>query len=304
MHGIIARRRQRAFTLIELLVVIAIIAILAAILFPVFAQAREQARKTSCLSNVKQLNTAIQMYIQDYDETIPLTESSPSDGSNFFTWQDIVQPYAKSYNIGLCPDSPGSWQNPDRNTDYGYWLHYGLMGKASIRGYSNWVTRSGSAWFNSYCPGGLAYDGLAGSADMAPIYYPQGGFASSTLASVNRPSEYAFVYDATNWDAWHGTFAQQAGLGYCGAWCDPAKFPGWDLSCGCASGACGYGFFGPHTRHTGGVQYCFVATRKADYGKGNANISFLDSHAKAMKPGQFLKVTSDNTSLYYFTPYQ
>src|SRR5579862_4228664 len=65
-------RRRSAFTLIELLVVIAIIAILAAILFPVFAQAREAARATSCLSNVKQLNTCVQMYIQDYDETIPI----------------------------------------------------------------------------------------------------------------------------------------------------------------------------------------------------------------------------------------
>jgi prepilin-type N-terminal cleavage/methylation domain-containing protein len=63
--------KQRGFTLIELLVVIAIIAILAAILFPVFAQAREKARQTSCLSNEKQLGTAISMYVQDYDETYP-----------------------------------------------------------------------------------------------------------------------------------------------------------------------------------------------------------------------------------------
>src|SRR5436190_5033002 len=64
-------RRRPAFTLIELLVVIAIIAILAAILFPVFAQARERARQTSCLSNIKQLGTALLMYVQDYDETLP-----------------------------------------------------------------------------------------------------------------------------------------------------------------------------------------------------------------------------------------
>src|SRR5215471_14245464 len=65
-------RKQIGFTLIELLVVIAIIAILAAILFPVFAQAREKARQTSCLSNTKQLGTAIIMYIQDYDESHPM----------------------------------------------------------------------------------------------------------------------------------------------------------------------------------------------------------------------------------------
>src|SRR2546423_15568812 len=68
-------RRNAAFTLIELLVVIAIIAILAAILFPVFARAREQARKTACTSNVKQLGMAWMMYVQDYDETFPPTNS-------------------------------------------------------------------------------------------------------------------------------------------------------------------------------------------------------------------------------------
>src|SRR5260221_14553089 len=65
-------RATRAFTLIELLVVIAIIAILAAILFPVFAQAREQARQTVCSSNVRQIGLAVQMYVQDYDETLPI----------------------------------------------------------------------------------------------------------------------------------------------------------------------------------------------------------------------------------------
>jgi prepilin-type N-terminal cleavage/methylation domain-containing protein len=65
--------KKRGFTLIELLVVIAIIAILAAILFPVFSRAREQARKTACLSNMKQMATATMMYVQDWDETFPIT---------------------------------------------------------------------------------------------------------------------------------------------------------------------------------------------------------------------------------------
>jgi prepilin-type N-terminal cleavage/methylation domain-containing protein len=73
-------RRRNAFTLIELLVVIAIIAILAAILFPVFAHAREKARQTSCLSNAKQLGTATMMYVQDYDETYPKAEFVDQNG--------------------------------------------------------------------------------------------------------------------------------------------------------------------------------------------------------------------------------
>jgi len=81
-----ASRRSRGFTLIELLVVIAIIAILAAILFPVFAQAREKARQTSCLSNEKQIGTAVIMYAQDYDEGMPAWSSyyasSPLTGSD------------------------------------------------------------------------------------------------------------------------------------------------------------------------------------------------------------------------------
>ena len=70
--GLLLYRTRRGFTLIELLVVIAIIAILAAILFPVFAQAREKARNAACLSNCKQLGTAVMLYVQDYDEVYPV----------------------------------------------------------------------------------------------------------------------------------------------------------------------------------------------------------------------------------------
>src|SRR5271165_589717 len=95
--------RKRAFTLIELLVVIAIIAILAAILFPVFAQAREQARKTSCLSNAKQWGLGEIMYIQDYDETLtpawnaaaPMLRDNGAVYRNWDPWCNLVQPYIK-----------------------------------------------------------------------------------------------------------------------------------------------------------------------------------------------------------------
>jgi prepilin-type N-terminal cleavage/methylation domain-containing protein/prepilin-type processing-associated H-X9-DG protein len=95
-----------AFTLIELLVVIAIIAILAAILFPVFAQAREKARQTACLSNTRQISLAINQYIQDYDELLPfeiLRTSTGSTAADYQTWDEALYTYTKSAGIYLCP---------------------------------------------------------------------------------------------------------------------------------------------------------------------------------------------------------
>ena len=121
-------RRPRGFTLIELLVVIAIIAILAAILFPVFAQAREKARATSCLSNMKQIGTGIMMYVQDYDESMPLAVGSVTNGATTFasnwgisliggtnvapaivpagvTVPSIIDAYLKNNQILNCPSA-------------------------------------------------------------------------------------------------------------------------------------------------------------------------------------------------------
>jgi prepilin-type N-terminal cleavage/methylation domain-containing protein/prepilin-type processing-associated H-X9-DG protein len=98
-------RKSSGFTLIELLVVIAIIAILAAILFPVFAQARDKARQASCLSNVKQISLGILMYTQDYDETLPLeANESASDAYIYdYTWVRYTQPYIKNLQVFVCP---------------------------------------------------------------------------------------------------------------------------------------------------------------------------------------------------------
>jgi prepilin-type N-terminal cleavage/methylation domain-containing protein len=87
-------RSRRAFTLIELLVVIAIIAILAAILFPVFAQARDKARQSSCLSNLKQIGTGLYLYLQDYDETYPPNRiGMTSGGKGGYTWKEAINIY-------------------------------------------------------------------------------------------------------------------------------------------------------------------------------------------------------------------
>src|SRR5215470_7938316 len=93
--------RRTGFTLIELLVVIAIIAILAAILFPVFAQARSKARAISCLSNMKQLGLGMMMYVQDYDETYPTSWNAWGQTSAWGiypqVWCDMIYPYVKNY---------------------------------------------------------------------------------------------------------------------------------------------------------------------------------------------------------------
>ncbi len=97
---------KRGFTLIELLVVIAIIAILAAILFPVFARAREKARAASCLSNLKQQGLAVMMYAQDYDEVLGLALTT--DGVASYTWWHIHEPYMKNRQIFTCPSDRNS----------------------------------------------------------------------------------------------------------------------------------------------------------------------------------------------------
>lgn len=127
------KRITRAFTLIELLVVIAIIAILAAILFPVFAQARAKARQTSCLSNTKQIGLGFMMYVQDYDESLPGVRfgDQPGESWPWAVWQGsvdwngvfthAVMPYMKNKGILQCPS--GTTMNRWSNTNgisYGY----------------------------------------------------------------------------------------------------------------------------------------------------------------------------------------
>ena len=105
-RAIAHRAGQKAFTLIELLVVIAIIAILAAILFPVFARARENARRSSCQSNLKQIGLGLIQYSQDYDETVPRSSFNGyygASGDPTYKWMDAIFPYVKSEQLFVCP---------------------------------------------------------------------------------------------------------------------------------------------------------------------------------------------------------
>src|SRR5687767_3253830 len=105
------RVAKQGFTLIELLVVIAIIAILAAILFPAFARARENARRASCQSNLKQIGLGVMQYTQDYDERLPFVETYPCAGctttfvQNYVIWAEVTLPYIKSSQVFICPSA-------------------------------------------------------------------------------------------------------------------------------------------------------------------------------------------------------
>ena len=176
--------RRRGFTLIELLVVIAIIAILAAILFPVFAKAREKARQTTCASNLKQLGTAVNMYVQDYDEIMPpyyyydpgLVSYPNGDpaayGGNILTWYHILNPYLKSYNVFNCPDCPNLYEG-------GYTSYPGGKTNPSL-----------------LVDGAYGANMFVFSVDWQIPGIP----VTTTLASIKMPSDTPFVSDTHSFD--------------------------------------------------------------------------------------------------------
>lgn len=175
--------RRQGFTLIELLVVIAIIAILAAILFPVFAQAREKARQTSCLSNLKQQGTATYMYTQDYDETFPLALYIGNTGSGpcgFVSYHALI-PYQKNAQVQVCP-SDSTPLNVDKTV-----LVVGSLLGAPIPA----CTVSPALHLTSYQPN---YSVMVFPAPPFPV-----GLAESpvTLASLGYPSDTSLLADAT-----------------------------------------------------------------------------------------------------------
>lgn len=150
-----ASGNRQAFTLIELLVVIAIIAILAAILFPVFAQARAKARQTACLSNTKQIATGIMMYAQDYDETLVPYRINPLSGNlnpyaadaavgasakSPIFFSQMLNPYTKNYDIFRCLSNSRGWVNVDKVT--GQKDAFQSYGGQNSYGASNYVFRA------------------------------------------------------------------------------------------------------------------------------------------------------------------
>jgi prepilin-type N-terminal cleavage/methylation domain-containing protein/prepilin-type processing-associated H-X9-DG protein len=170
------RNRTSAFTLIELLVVIAIIAILAAILFPVFAQAREKARAISCLSNSRQLGIGLQMYVQDFDEIFPNAWGGPVKttcaANDRQTWYEVVDPYIKGINKTSWNTSTGIFACPS----------------ARIKGV-NYSSNANLMGADLNCTTGVA------------------AFQGKSLAAINRPADLVAISEISSWNNQNGNLA-------------------------------------------------------------------------------------------------
>jgi len=187
------RLDRRGFTLIELLVVIAIIAILAAILFPVFAQAREKARQTSCLSNLRQLSSAMVMYAEDCDGLFAPVIARPSrQEKNLYliSWMHLLEPYTHSRGVFICPSSGHTSQDWERNDDIV--RNYGYPPTLRIRGYDHITAVTGPF-------GEALWEGIGG-------FYgsPIGDFLEDTpsysQAQIARPTETILLCDHAIFD--------------------------------------------------------------------------------------------------------
>ncbi|HXG25082.1 MAG TPA: DUF1559 domain-containing protein [Chthonomonadales bacterium] len=251
------RRYTSAFTLIELLVVIAIIAILAAILFPVFAQAREKARATSCLSNSKQLALGIQMYAQDYDEVLPFSNrfgnpimsipGSPIQGCCIY-WGDDIAPYLKSRgDSGLPGGGTGNYGPIQRCPNL-----------------PTWYTGYGYNIMLGYYP-----RGELGQTSTNPI------FTGVSLASVNRPADLIALIENSVPYSW-----MRNNLGYPH---DTALFLAYRwFPRGSNVEQCMQWYDWPDSAQRAGIPGAGVVSGRHNFGANNA---FLDGHAKWLKTG-------------------
>jgi len=246
------RSLRSGFTLIELLVVIAIIAILAAILFPVFAQAREKARAISCLSNLKQISLSWNMYLQDYDEQmVPHANQNPGDPvDNFYTWVKLLDPYTKSYQVYRCPDGTDSlgvwgagalawWGNWQVDSYIGYnYLDLGIWWQcATFQGVSLASVDQPSSTV------AFADSAIQAETDPLPTNNESGYF------DINAPAQYAAILPAVNTCTYYN--GKNGGYDWANVPTNPTPdMTGWTIA-----------------RHSGGL-----------------NIAWVDGHAKFLHP--------------------
>ena len=158
---------KKGFTLIELLVVIAIIAILAAILFPAFATARESARRISCVSNLKQIGTGIMQYVQEYDEKLPPSENTWNGGN--VIWPTMIKSYVQETGVYKCPSNTSTtYLSNTNNTFLNHYQANGGSGEANQQGHV----------------GGAAGSGIA---------RPMNVDGSATLSQIKSPSQLILI---------------------------------------------------------------------------------------------------------------
>ena len=197
--------RFKGFTLIELLVVIAIIAILAAILFPVFARAREKARQTSCLNNLKQLGTALVMYAQDYDERFCRSYyyHGPRGPDTLTFWQETLEPYIGNKQVQVCPSHRWTYvhTNPPFTSSYaivgmrktrdGVICEKIAEGKlAAIEDPAGTIALCDSAYAEIYGPW---------SSHPDPLVFSEVGEMSRVAEEHNEGANYAFADGHAKW---------------------------------------------------------------------------------------------------------
>ena len=180
---------KSGFTLIELLVVIAIIALLAAILFPVFARARENARRASCQSNLKQIGLSAMQYTQDYDETIcpaAMNEVGPVEQAD--TYFDLLQPYAKSDQVFICPSRTDARDISLMKKPYRYFdrvFSYGLnIGSPEYR--------------STGCPAGINEDCMGPGARSYPCIQNGYGSFPQRVSKYDQPSLMIYAGESEN----------------------------------------------------------------------------------------------------------
>ncbi|MCC6445937.1 MAG: prepilin-type N-terminal cleavage/methylation domain-containing protein [Armatimonadetes bacterium] len=197
-------RKESGFTLIELLVVIAIIAILAAILFPVFAQAREKARAISCLSNMKQIGNATTMYVQDYDETFPFVLACNAPSPQAGTTPPLqLEPYIKSAGVWACPSSnPSQVLTYDAARDVALWNGIWMFPKSYVGKFPT-IGASDKIFINLGC-------GMTGT--------------PKRLAAVATPAETIAVSDASCMSNCGGT--RSIWSAQCSVWCNTSLIRG------------------------------------------------------------------------------
>jgi len=234
--------KSSAFTLIELLVVIAIIAILAAILFPVFALAREKARQTSCLSNIKQLGLGVMQYTQDFDELYPANYliAAPINGgtSTAFTWDQAIYPYVKSKQVYTCPDDAFAYTP---SSSFTFWD-------------GNLVTNATRRSYQCVSPLNTVQ---AGGYDTNTGVFGAGNASGASLAVVQNPSDTVILIE--------GWASYAASASYLGAYsssyatgCDTWKLAGRKVGSAAAidqlpTGCSGYLTLNPVAGHSGGT---------------------------------------------------